>query len=106
MFENDKALSRMMSTLLVIMFFSSGMPVMYLFGFAFFAFTYVSNKILLIQFYKKTNITFSREIPMHCINLFKYAIFLKLINGLFMFLNPHILDLKENQSTYFENRFQ
>jgi ABC-type phosphate/phosphonate transport system permease subunit len=103
-FENDKALSRMMSTFLVVMFFSGGMPMMYIFGFAFFLSTYIVNKVLLIQFYKKT-LTFTREIPEHCVSIFKYAIFLKLFAGLFMFLNPKILKLKDNQDSYFEQRF-
>ena len=104
-FDDSKALSRMMSTFLVIIFYSSGMPMMYIFGFAFFSSTFIVNKILLIQFYKKT-LSFTREIPMHCANMMKYAIFIKLINGLFMFLNPHILELKEYPETYLEQRYQ
>ena len=82
----------MMSTFLVILFYSGGMPVLYLFGFVFFAGTFLVHKILLIQFYKKT-LTFTREIPIYCARIMNYAIFLKLLNGLQMFLNPNILDM-------------
>ena len=85
----------MMSTFLVIMFFSSGMPVMYIFAFAFFLFTYVVNKILILQYYKKDR-EFTSEIPYVCATIFKYAIFLKLFVGFFMFLNTNVLRLKEN----------
>jgi hypothetical protein len=73
---------------------------MYIFGFFFFLGTYIVNKILLILFYKK-KITFSREIPEHCVFLLKYTIFLKLACGLLMFLNPDILSLRDSQSSYF-----
>lgn len=76
----------MMSIFLVIMVFSGGMPVLYIFAFAFFFFTYFVNKILLIQYYK-TSLTFTYEIPLACARLFKYAIILKFIVGFFMFLN-------------------
>ena len=80
-FDSSKAVSRMMSTLLVILFYSGGMPVLYIFGLTFFAGTFLVHKILLIQFYKKT-VTFTREIPIHCARILQYAIFLKLLNGL------------------------
>jgi hypothetical protein len=46
-FEGEKSFSRMMSTLLVCLSFSAGMPVLYVVAFVFFAFTFVVNKILL-----------------------------------------------------------
>jgi hypothetical protein len=95
-FEHEQNLSRMMSIFLVIMFFSSGMPVMYIFAFCFFFFTYFVNKILLIQYYKK-NKDFTYEIPLGCANLFKYAILLKLLVGFFMFFNSRVLRLKNQE---------
>jgi hypothetical protein len=71
----------MMSTLLVLLFYSGGMPIFYFFGFVFFAGTFLVHKILLIQFYKKT-VNFTREIPIHCATIMNYALFLKLLNGL------------------------
>ena len=86
----------MMSIFLVIMFFSSGMPVMYIFAFCFYFFTYFVNKILLIKYYKK-NKDFTYEIPLGCANLFKYAILLKLFVGFFMFFNSKVLRLKNKE---------
>lgn len=104
-FDSSKALSRMMSTFLVIVFYSPGMPVLYIFGFVFFTATFLVHKILLIQFYKKTP-TFTREIPLHCAKIMKYALFLKLGNGLFMFLNPRILELQDYPNTWLEQRWE
>jgi hypothetical protein len=50
-FDGVKAYSRMMSTLFVIMLYSSGMPIMYMIGFVFFSITYWFDKILIIKFY-------------------------------------------------------
>lgn len=61
-FEHEQNMSRMMSIFLVIMFYSSGMPVMYIFAFFFYFFTYFVNKILFIQYYKKSK-EFSYQIP-------------------------------------------
>ena len=47
----DRKVSRMMSTLFVVVFYSSGMPVMYLLGAIFFTLTYVINKVLFLQYY-------------------------------------------------------
>ena len=68
---------------------------MYIFAFIFFLFTYIVNKILLLQYYKK-NKSFTVDIPADCAGQFKYAIFLKLFIGFFMFLNSKILWLKDS----------
>jgi hypothetical protein len=46
-FEGEKSYSRMMSTLLVCVSFSTGMPVLYVVAFIFFSFTFLVNKVLL-----------------------------------------------------------
>ena len=46
-FEGEKSFSRMMSTLLVCLSFSAGMPVLYAVAFVFFTITFVINKVLL-----------------------------------------------------------
>lgn len=51
MFKGEKAYSRMMSTLFVILMYSGGMPIMYLIGFVFYIVTYFVNKFLLINYY-------------------------------------------------------
>ena len=51
-FEGDKSISRMTSTLLVCLAFSSGMPILYVIAFAFFFITYVTNKVMLMQYYQ------------------------------------------------------
>jgi hypothetical protein len=44
----DRKVSRMMSTLFVVVAFSSGMPVMYILGALFFTLTYIINKVLFL----------------------------------------------------------
>ena len=52
----------MMSTIFVLILYSSGMPVLYPIGFIFFWTTYMVNKLLIIKFYQKM-VTLTRTIP-------------------------------------------
>jgi hypothetical protein len=62
MFKGEKAYSRMMSTMFVILMYSSGMPILYLIGFVFYLVTFCVNKFLLIYYYQKSR-TLTRTIP-------------------------------------------
>jgi hypothetical protein len=46
-FAGEKTFSRMMSTLLVITTYASGMPILYLVGAFFFCATYIVNKVVI-----------------------------------------------------------
>lgn len=61
-FKGDKSISRMTSILLICLAFSSGMPILYFIGFLFFFATYAINKVMLMQYYQKTN-TLNRVVP-------------------------------------------
>jgi hypothetical protein len=61
-FEGEKSFSRMMSVLFICISFSAGMPILYVIAFVFFTITFITNKVLLFQFYQKTNIL-SRVVP-------------------------------------------
>lgn len=76
----------MISTLLIICAYSSGMPILYLIGFFFAALTYLVNKLVLFKFYQKT-LTLDRLLPMQIKKLFNTAIFLHLMFGIFMIPN-------------------
>jgi hypothetical protein len=89
-FHCEKTISRMMSTTFVIFMFSPGMPILYLFGFLFFFFSYKTNKLLLIKYYKKTESILSREIPILAVYTLRYALIFKLFNGIFMYNNPKV----------------
>ena len=52
-FKGEKTYSRMMSTLFVILMYSSGMPILYFLGAVFYFVTYKVNKFLLIHYYKR-----------------------------------------------------
>ena len=62
-FHYVRAVSRMGSMLMVVMLFSSGMPMMYLLGFFFYACTYAVHKVLLITFYTNNQGEFTHYIP-------------------------------------------
>lgn len=81
----------MMSTLLVCLSFSAGMPVLYVVAFVFFAVTYLINKVLLFQFYQKTN-TLNRVVPNFSLSLLNNAIFIHLVLGCFMYTNESIFE--------------
>jgi uncharacterized membrane protein len=55
----------MMSTLFVVLFYSSGMPVLYLLAGLFFTFTFFVNKLLFLRYYQRTENTLSRDLPMY-----------------------------------------
>lgn len=96
-FEGDKSISRMTSTLLVCLAFSSGMPILYFIAFAFFFITYLTNKVMLMQYYQKTN-TLNRVVPMYSVYKFKIGIFFHMYFGIFMMTNPSIFETKEEFS--------
>jgi hypothetical protein len=85
-FKGEKAYSRMMSTLFVIIMYSSGMPIMYLNGFIFYAVTYLINKYLLIKFYQKSR-TLTRSIPIFTVSFLKVGILLHMATATFMLTN-------------------
>lgn len=89
-FEGDKNLSRMMSTLIVLLLYSPGMPFVYVLGFAFFVITYQINKLMLFKYYKRTDSNLNSDLPMACLGLLKYTVLLKLLAGLVMFTTPQI----------------
>ena len=66
-FKGEKAYSRMMSTMFVILMYSSGMPIMYFAGAVFYIVTFLVNKFLLINYYKKSG-TLTRTIPLFAID--------------------------------------
>lgn len=51
-FQGEKAYSRMMSTMFVILLYSSGMPILYFIGMIFFTVTYYINRLLIIKYYR------------------------------------------------------
>jgi hypothetical protein len=61
-FDGEGNLSRMMSHLMVLIAFSSGMPNLYFVGFVFFFLTFMVEKWNLILYYKKAT-TINRIIP-------------------------------------------
>lgn len=50
-FNGEQALSRMMSTMFVILLYSSGMPILYFIGMLFFVTTYFAHKLLILKYY-------------------------------------------------------
>ena len=69
-FNVEVVYSRMMSTLFVIIMYSSGMPILYAIGFFFFIITYFVNKLLLLKYYKKSSSS-TRAVPLHSLKYFK-----------------------------------
>ena len=94
-FECEKTLSRMMSTVFVVLCYSSGMPVLYLIGCIFFSITFLVNKVLLIKYYKRTDSILSRTIPLYSVHILKYAVLMKMVIGIFMFTNPDVFETKD-----------
>lgn len=96
--QADKNLSRMMSTLSVVLLYSSSMPFVYFIGFIFFIMTYQLNKLMLFRYYKRTDSQLNSSLPMDCIDILKYVLFLKLLMGLGAFTQPQIWITKDEPS--------
>ena len=80
-----------MSTLLVIITYSSGMPVLYLVGSLFFCVTFIVNKALIISFYQKT-LTLNRVVPNFSMQFLNISIFIHIIIGCFMLTDPSLFE--------------
>ena len=93
-FSGEKQFSRMMSILLVCMSYSSGMPILYVGGFFYFTLTYIVNKVMLFQYYKKTT-NLDRTLPLYTMTFLKYSIFIHMFIGVLMFSNSQVLKFKE-----------
>ncbi len=83
-FTGEKVFSRLMSTMFVIIMYSSGIPIFYFIGLTFFSFTYITNKYLLIYFFKKST-TLTRNVPIFAIDSLYYTLYIHLIVSIFMF---------------------
>ena len=93
-FRGEKAYSRMMSTLFVILMYSSGMPFMYMIGLVFYTVTFCVNKFLLIYYYKKSR-TLTRTIPLFSMDFLKFGLLLHILCACFMLTNPEAFEAKE-----------
>jgi hypothetical protein len=88
-FEGAGTFSRIMSTLLVLLSYSSGMPVLYIIGAVFFLFTYQVNKIVLYKYYQKS-LDLNRVVPQYSMEFLNLCLFLHIIIGGFMITNPDL----------------
>ena len=95
-FKGEKAYSRMMSTLFVILMYSSGMPILYFIGCMFYFVTYWVNKFLLINYYKKST-TLTRTIPLFAMDFMKYSLFMHSFVSLLMLTNPIAFKTKNRE---------
>jgi hypothetical protein len=76
-----------MSTLLVLLSYSSGMPVLYIIGAIFFLFTYQVNKIVLYKYYQKS-LDLNRVVPQYSMDFLNFCMLLHILIGGFMITNP------------------
>mmetsp|Transcript_5131 Transcript_5131/g.7847 ORF Transcript_5131/g.7847 Transcript_5131/m.7847 type:complete len:137 (+) Transcript_5131:5435-5845(+) len=97
----------MMSTLFVILMYSSGMPILYVVGAFFYMFTFYTSKMLIIKFYR-TSTTLSRTIPRYTIYALDFAIIIHLATGCVMLTNPIPFNTSvsvEQAGTWFDSVF-
>lgn len=97
MFKGEKAYSRMMSTLFVISMYCGGMPIMYVVGSVFYTVTYIVNKVMIFQFYTKSR-TLTRTVPLFAINFLRFSLYVHMLSGFFMMMNPIAFYTKEKFS--------
>lgn len=86
-FKGELAYSRMMSILFVVVFYSSGMPLLYGLAFLFYFLTYSFNKFLILKFYRKS-FNFTRAVPQFSNRFLQASLILHLFGALFMLTEP------------------
>jgi len=79
-----------LSVLYIVMFYGSGIPILYLCAAAFFFVTYWSDKFLLFRYYKKP-VNYDSLLARKTADWFKWALVLHLIGGVLMLSNSSIL---------------
>lgn len=102
-FEGEKAFSRMMSTLFVIMIYSSGMPILYLIGLVFYTVTYFIHKMLIINYYQKSR-TLTRTIPLFSVEFLKLGLILHILGAFYMLTNPNPFSARQDSSSGLEEQ--
>jgi hypothetical protein len=99
-FEGAGTFSRIMSTLMVILSYSSGLPVLYIIGAIFFFFTYYVNKIVLYKYYQKS-LDLNRVVPQYSMEFLNLCLFLHIIVGGFMITNPTLFATQSDADNFF-----
>ena len=97
-FNGAKAYSRMMSTIFVILLFSSGMPILYFIGAIWFIVTYLSYKVFILKFFKRT-ITMNRIIPQYSVTFLKACLVVHMIGASFIMTNPEPFDVNSESDS-------
>lgn len=75
--------------------YSSGMPVLYVIGAIFFTTTYMIEKFLIINYYKKSQ-SLKRIVPVVAMNILRLGILLHMFNACIMLSNPDIFKVSEH----------
>lgn len=91
----------MVSTLVICIMFSAGMPALYIVGFFFFTSAYFVNKVGLISFYLKST-QMSNALSSASKIIFFLSLPLHIIFGLFMLTDPSLLFLKKKPDWDFQ----
>ena len=77
----------------VIFFYSSGMPILYLFGFAAFLASYLFDKWYLFNFYRKPS-TFDESLVQELKKMSNFTVPIHFIGGIILLQNPSIIPSK------------
>jgi len=79
-----------LTVLYVVMFYGSGIPILYVCAALFYFVTYCCDKFLLLRFYRKP-VNYDSFLARHTADWYKWALILHLIGGVFMLSNSSIL---------------
>lgn len=82
----------MSATVIVIIVYSSGMPILYLIGTLFFTLTYLKEKLLIIKYHKRTESSLSKDVPLYTLSLLRLTVMVKMFIGILMFTDPQIFE--------------
>jgi hypothetical protein len=91
----------MMSTLLAIITYSSGMPILYLIGAVFYSITFIVNKAVIFQFYQRS-LTLDRVVPNYSMQFLNMSLLIHILFGCFMLTNPSLYTTMSNPSKGFK----
>lgn len=105
-FSMEYRYSNLLTVLMIVMFYGSGMPILYLIAACYYFMTYWCDKFLLFYYYRKP-VNYNDYIAKKTVDWHKYALILHLIGGVLMLSNSSILpsindDVAKSWLDYFE----
>ena len=86
-----------MTYVIVVMMYSTGLPILYPFSFLFYFANYWVYKILLLKYYRTTT-SFNEDLALNSIRYLRFAMIMHIITAIVMLSNPIIFPVTSEET--------